>query len=265
MADEQQPSIVRDLLSSPRSRAQALKGAAVAAAGLALAPTAVLASNAPHTELAAARTQRAQMESAQTILNIAATAEALAVTAFYNVHEAVVQGKFDTTGIAVPVDTLVTIVRAILREEQDHYAFVVGAGGRPAVTSFTLPAGVLSSALDALHFVEVAETTFVAAYMAAVRDFAKVSQPQLAQYAYQIGAVEAEHRALARAGLGEMPPNNKSFESNLYTSVSAVADELTALGLFQPGLPYPGAGAVDSLLGSTVTNDATAGVVQRQP
>lgn len=204
-------------------------------------------------------------ESAQTILNIAATAEAAAVTAYYNVPLAVVRGTLNTSGIALPVATLVSVVRAFLREEQDHYAFLVGAGGRPLYTSFTFPVGTLRSAVAALRLSETAETAFVAAYMAANRELASAGMAQLAQFTYQIGAVEAEHRALVRAALGELPPANKSYETNLFTTVGGAAAALAALGLFKPGVPYPGAAAVDNLLATTVTKDVTAGVVQRRP
>lgn len=251
-------SSLSDCFRSPRSRAQVLVGAAAAAAGLGIAPSAVLADS--------QNTGVTQMpETVQSVLNIAATAEALAVTAFYNVHQQVSRGFFNTTGIAVPVSVLVSVVRAILREEQDHYAFLVGAGGKPLLTSFTFPPAILTNALAALKFVEQAETVFIAAYMAANREFAGAGLSTLAQYAYQIGGTEAEHRTLARAALGEMPPNNKSFETNLYTKISDAADTLTSLGLLKPGTPYPGAIAVDQLLETTFTRDVTAGVTQRHP
>ena len=257
MSTHSQSPLVKDLLSSSPSRAQLLAGAAAMAAGLGVAVPAVA--------LAGGTPGATAPEPVQTVLNIAATAEALAVTAFYNVHQQVVRGKFDTNGIAVPVNVLVSVVRAILREEQDHYAFLLGAGAKPVLTSFTFPPAVLTSALAALHFVEQAETVFIAAYMAANREFASAGMSTLAQYAYQIGGTEAEHRALARAALGELPPNNKSFETNLYGRVSDAVTTLTKLGLLKPGTPYPGAAAVDNLLATTVTKDVTAGVIQRRP
>ena len=258
--------IVADVLSSERSRGHFLKGAAIAAAGLGLAaPSIAHAGGGGGTGGGGMPTGGMMTESAQTILNIAATAEVAAVTAYYNVHLAVVRGTLNTSGVALPVATLVSVVRAFLREEQDHYAFLVGAGGRPLYTSFTFPAGTLTSAVAALRLSETAETAFVAAYMAANREFASAGMAQLAQFTYQIGAVEAEHRALVRAALGELPPANKSYETNLFTTVGGAAAALAALGLFKPGVPYPGAAAVDNLLATTVTKDVTAGVVQRRP
>jgi len=144
-------------------------------------------------------------------------------------------------------------------------SFLIGAGAKPLLTSFTFPPAILINALAALRFVEAGETIFVAAYMAANREFAAAGMATLAQYTYQIGGTEAEHRALVRAALGELPPNNKSYETNLYTHISEAATALANLGLLKPGTPYPGAAAVDQLLATTVTKDVTAGVIQRHP
>jgi len=263
MSTDSTSPIAADVLSSARSRTQFLKGVAFAAAGFGIAAPAIAHAGGGGT--GGMPSGGLMTESTQTIFNIAATAETLAVTAFYNVHEQVLRGAFDTTGIAVPANTLVSVVRAILREEQDHLSFLLGAGARPLYTSFTFPPVILTSALAALHFVEQAETVFVAAYMAANREFASAGMAQLAQYTYQIGAVEAEHRTLARAALGELPPNNKSYETKLYNTVGEAATTLANLGLLKPGVAYPGTAAVDTLLATTVTKDVTAGVIQRHP
>lgn len=261
--DETQKSLVEQILQSSPNRKHFLTGAAVAAAA-GLVPGATLASGLKGGR-GHAHGMRHMQESATSILNIAATAEAAAVTALYNVHVAVGKGKLNTSGVAVPVNTLVSIVRAALREEQDHLSFLMGAGAKPLYTSFSFPANIFTKATDTLTFFEAAETIFVAAYMAATREFAYAGHNNLAQYTYQIGGVECEHRTLMRAGLGQMPPNNKSFETNLYKKVSDAAAELGKLGIFKPGMTYPGAGAVNKILATTVTKDVTAGVVQRKP
>jgi hypothetical protein len=259
VGDDTQRSLVEGILDSSPSRKHFLTGAAVAAAA-GLLPGVTLASG-----LKGGRGKRRMEESPATILNLAATAEAAAVTALYNVHVAVGHGKLNTSGIAVPVNTLVSVVRAALREEQDHLAFLMGAGAKPLYTSFTFPGAIFTRATETLTFFEAAETVFIAAYMAANREFAYAGHNHLAQYAYQIGGVEAEHRALMRAGLGQAPPNNKSFETNLFKKVADAAAELGKLGVFKPGMTYPGAVAVDTILSTTVTKDVTAGVVQRRP
>src|SRR5690348_3385057 len=98
------------------------------------------------------------------------------------------------------------------------------------MTSFTFPSDILTSGPAALAFVETAETAFIAAYMAATREFGNAGMGTLAQYTYQIGCTEAEHRTLARAALGEMPPNNKSFETNAFHQVKDAANALAKMG-----------------------------------
>src|SRR5947209_11356991 len=260
MSDEQgTTSKVEELLTSAGSRRHFLTGAAAAAASFGLAPAAVSAAALGN------RSLKGMGETTQQILTIAVSAEAPAVTALYHVHMAVNQGRLNVGGIAVPVPTLVKIVRAILRQEQDHYAFLYGAGARPLVTSFTLPAGVLASARNALTFLEQADTIFVGAYMAANREFANAGHGKLAQYTYQIGGTEAEHRVLARAALGKLPPNNLGFERNLFAHVKGAANVLGELGILKPGVPYPGAGAVDRILATSMDRDRTAGVIQNTP
>ncbi len=198
MLEEQHvETTVDELLESPHSRRHFLTGAVAVAAGAGLAPAAASAAS-------LSGSLRAGMaETPKEILDIAATAEAAAVTALYHVHVAVNQGRLNTTGVKIPVPFLVQIVRAILRQEQDHYAFLRGAGAVPATKSFSFPPAIFTSATAALGFLVTADTIFAAAYMAANREFAQGGMPKLARYAYQIGGTECEHRALARAALGE--------------------------------------------------------------
>lgn len=260
MTVDDQTGLVDEIVSVPRTRKQFLAGAAAAAAAVGLTPT--LAGAAPLERIVRKGTMA---ESPQTIINIAATAETAAVTALYHVHEAVNRGKLNVSGIAVPTNVLVSIVRAALREEQDHLTFLMGAGAKPLYTSFTFPSGIFRHAVQTLEFFETAETVFIAAYMTANREFASGHMTALAQYTYQIGGVESEHRALMRAGLGQLPPNNKSFETNLYSKVSGAAAALQGLGIFTPHLKYPGARAVDHILSTSGDHQRTAGVIQHKP
>lgn len=248
---------VGEILDSPRDRAHFLKGAAVAAAAVGLAPA---VASAARLGSEGARSN-GMKESPQTIINIAATAETAAVTALYHVHVAVNKGKLSTMGVAVPTKTLVSIVRAALREEQDHLSFLKGAGAKSLYHSFTFPEPIFKHATQTLKFFEEAETVFIAAYCAATREFAQGRMATLAQYTYQVGGTEAEHRTLMRAGLGQLPPNNKSFETNMYRKVGDAAKTLSSLGIFKPHLKYPGVAAVNRILAS----GPPVGVTQRKP
>lgn len=175
MSDPIEKNRIEELLASKGSRGHFLKGAAVAGATLGLGTTVASAAGLE-------KVMKAKMpESAQTILNIAATAEAAAVTALYHVHVAVGQGHLNVNGIGVPPKTLVAIVRAALREEQDHYAFLTGAGAKPLYHSFTFPMQIFERATETLKFFLTAETVFVAAYMAANREFSEGGMSTLAQ------------------------------------------------------------------------------------
>lgn len=255
----QNAALAHDLMTSPKSRAHFLKGAAVAAAGLGIAPSIAKAAVLDGKSLAT------MPETPQTILNIAVTAEAAAVTALYNLHVAVNEGRVNTAGIAIPVNTLVHIVRGILRQEQDHYAFLTGAGAKPLVTSFTFPPVILSNAIQALRFLETADEIFAAAYLAANREFAQGGLAKLAQYSYQIGATEETHRSLARAAQGKLP-NNRSYVRNLFPNrVGGAVRIFSQLGVLKPGLSYPGAMKVDAILRTSVDHDVSAGVSLRHP
>ncbi|MGH2441564.1 MAG: ferritin-like domain-containing protein [Chloroflexota bacterium] len=259
MEEETPGSKLQELLESPKSRRHFLTGAAVIAASTGLAPVAASASTLGRSAA------KGMPESTTEILDIAATAEAAAVTALYHVHLAVNHNKLNTAGIAIPVKTLIQIVRGILRQEQDHYAFLTGAGGKPSLTSFSFPPDIFTSAKKALQFLETADTIFTAAYMAATREFAQGGLSKLAQYSYQIGATEAEHRVLARAGLGKQP-NNRSFERDLFPNrVKGAVTVLSHLGILKPGLAYPGAMAVDNILAHSFDHDKTAHIIQRHP
>lgn len=167
-------------------------------------------------------------ESIGTIFNVAATAEALAVT----VLTAAI-GNATTIGLK---GLILQTVQAALLEEQDHLDFLMLAGAAPLTTDFTVPdPKILTDYNTFFSTLEVAENLFIAAYMTATREFAELGQPTLAKYAYQIGAVEAEHRALVRAALAlnnddAVPPNNKGFETDLLLYVADAATILTQLG-----------------------------------
>jgi Ferritin-like domain len=260
VTEDSKTRIVDEILSSSRSRGQFLKGAAVTAAALGLGP---IAASAAGLELPGR--VKGMRESPSTIINIAATAEAAAVTALYHVHQAVNRNQLRVSGIAVPVNVLVGVVRGALREEQDHLAFLMGAGAKPLAMSFSFPNIIFRNATNTLAFFETAETIFIAAYLAATREFAQGRMADLATYTYQIGGVECEHRALMRAGLGQIPANNKSFETREFSTVSQAAARLQALGILKPHLKYPGARAVDHILAHSGSMNVNAGVTQRHP
>jgi hypothetical protein len=209
-------------------------------------------------------------ESVQDILNTALTAEHLAVTVLTAAVNNAAQ--LQLTGL------LLAVTQAALAEEVYHAQFLESNGAHPITDTFTVPnPKILTDQNTFLHtLADTAEPLFIAAYMAAVREFTMLKQPVLAKYACQIGATEAEHRAIVRAGLvltGDAsgdPPNNKGFETNLLASVGDAAKQLVSAGFIGgtgqqvtfPGLAVglQAAGPMASAVGSTTPNSSAPGV-----
>jgi len=128
----------------------------------------------------------------QTILNLAATAEALAITAF---HSVITQSTF--FGGLRPV--FQNYLRSALTQEQDHFDFLVANGARPLANRFFFPNGILQNLGLYVFVTDVLEGTFIGAYLASVRRFSELGRADLAWTAASVMGIEAEHKALNRA------------------------------------------------------------------
>ncbi len=230
-------------LTTKVSRAQ-LIAAAGAGIGLAALP-------------AGAGAQTATMtESTQQIFNVADTAEHLAITLLTAaVNAASALGLKDLT---------LAIVQAALAEEVFHADFLEANGATSATNTFTVPNPALLTDYNTFFSTLVTlEAAFVAAYLRATTEFSMAGNQTLAQYTYQIGGVEAEHRTLARAALAlngqtaDIPPNNLAFESDLFLTVADAATALTNLGFIGgtgTQVTYPGRGTALAAAGSVVSS-----------
>jgi hypothetical protein len=145
----------------------------------------------------------------QTVINLAATAELLATTHYYNAivgNLGLSQGQVD-------------YLKAGMVAEKAHYDLLVSLGAEPVVSEFYYPAGVFSDAATFAAVTEVAETAFVGAYLAATRIFAAAGATPFAVTTAQIAAVEETHRALARQ-IGGLLPNNVNYAQYIINNVS---------------------------------------------
>ncbi|HET8626756.1 MAG TPA: ferritin-like domain-containing protein [Thermomicrobiales bacterium] len=217
------------------SRRTLLKGAGAAGIGLTLAQVGLL------------QTVAAQSESVTDIINIAATAEAMAVTLLGGAIDSASKGGYGANAISAPV---LAILQAARAEEQDHYAFLTGAGAKPLTTTFTVPdPKILTDAKTLFTTIVTLEGAFIAAYMAAATEFTGLKQPGLVKVAFQIGAEEGEHRVLANYALGVRPANNVAFEKAMFSTLGDAANALKQLGFIGgSGTPvtYPGPGSIDT-------------------
>ncbi|MGH7904259.1 MAG: ferritin-like domain-containing protein [Candidatus Dormibacteraceae bacterium] len=204
--------------SDPVSRRNFMKGVVATAGG-----AAGLAALGTTTAFAASSTD-------QSDINIAVTAEALAVTYL----GAVISKAY---GSATGTDAAVkTILQAAQYEEDVHYKVLTSLGAKPLTTTFTVPASAdPADKTKALATIEAAEGLFVAAYLSAVADFANEGNFKYAQVAAEIMGVESQHLALARFAQNESPANNLSFMqvgsgvNGGKTPVNSVADAATQL------------------------------------
>ncbi|BDP44582.1 hypothetical protein DAETH_45510 (plasmid) [Deinococcus aetherius] len=158
------------------------------------------------------------------VLDLAATAEALAVTLYHQVLSA--------ASFRVNEDTAEHL-RSVLDAEVQHLQVLRSLGATPLTPRFYLPGELLK---DASVFVDTAlhlETVFTGAYVAATHEFAQRGQPELAATAAQIGASEAQHLTLLSqlAGLG---PGNLTLPA---ADFCRVADAGPALAPFLKGQP----------------------------
>jgi len=128
----------------------------------------------------------------QTILNLGATAEALAVTAF---HSIITQSDFYGRLPAVYQNYL----KSALTQEQVHYDLWVSSGAKPLANQFFFPNGILQNLALYVFVTDVLEGVFIGAYLAATRRFAELNRPDLAWTVASVMGIEAEHKALNRA------------------------------------------------------------------
>ncbi len=188
-------------------------------------------------------------ESVQDIINIAATAEAFAVTALGTALANASGGQLALNAEQVQA---LTAARA---EEQAHYQFLTGAGAKPLTTTFTIPdPKVFTDVPTFLKAMIALEELFIGAYLAAAQEFGILGEPMLAQVALSIASVEAEHRVAVRffaveAGVITGLPNDIAFQQALFANVGEAATALQQMGFLGGNgtqVTYPGPGAIDT-------------------
>ncbi|MDZ4767262.1 MAG: twin-arginine translocation signal domain-containing protein [Chloroflexota bacterium] len=166
----------------------------------------------------------------QTIINLASTAELFATTHYL----AAINGAADM-GLG---EVQVNYLKAGFAAEQDHLELLMSLGATPVVTEFYVPPTLFSDVELFSAITEVAETAFVAAYLAAVRIFSMSAETTpFAVTCAQIACVEETHRALVRQ-IGGRLANDQSYAQYNAFNVSSVVPTL------QPFLDGSGDGFV---------------------
>lgn len=146
------------------------------------------------------RALAADDETAQEVIDIAATAELFASTHYLRaINEA------SKMGIGAGE---LAYLQAGLEQEYFHYTFLVSLGAKPLATKFFFPKGTFGDKKTFAAVTAIAETVFVGAYTAAVHTFAKLGSADTAAVAAQVATVEAQHLLFMNQLAGVNPPNN---------------------------------------------------------
>lgn len=159
-------------------------------------------------------------DSAKEIGTAAVTAEALAVTYLSNLIK--------DAGHAFP-KPVQNVLKAANAAEQDHFQALSGLGFKPQTTKFWIP-NVAFVPKNAAPVIEYLESVFVNAYLIGTTAFAGAGQADYARYTVEIGAVEAEHRTLARGLQGKLG-DNLAFTSYTVKTIPEILSAIEKLGI----------------------------------
>ncbi len=226
--------------TTPRSRRSLLKGA-VTATGITLAGIGALNALPAHASAISGAASFGAAQSAGTfsstsatadsivsILSIARTAEQLAVT-FYS------HGLNNADKLGITGDEL-DYLKAALVEEQIHQQFFTANGGQSIAATFSFPQGA-QTFTDLKTFIDTQqqlEGVFDSAFLAAIKEFAQLGRPDLAQIAGQVACIESEHRALGRV-IGKLSPaDNWAYAPVLIATVGDAPALVKKAGYLSP-------------------------------
>ena len=180
---------------------------------------------------AATNPGKGNSDTLQEVIDIAATAESLGVTFYYNALAA---------GPALPhVNNTANqnYFQAAVTQEFEHLKYLRKLGAKPATNQFYFPQKMFTDQKVFFQTALLLEEYFIAAYLQASLDFSgavssqiTTANPYALGFAVQVMGVECEHRALLGVAANVTPPNNRYVERALLKSV------VDALGPLKPFL-----------------------------
>lgn len=160
---------------------------------------------------------------AQTILNVAATAEVLATIV-------------NTVGAQKVHFSSQVTQRNVLDaayQELDHYNVLTKAlGAKPVTKKIWIPDALFHNQHNLLSGLVFGDGVFVNAYQIGVTAFGNAGKGTFARYAAEIMGIESVHRALALQSLGK-PGNDQAFASgstHYFTSINKAVALLEGAG-----------------------------------
>eukprot|EP00871_Galdieria_phlegrea_P001472 jgi/Galph1/2325/GphlegSOOS_G997.1 len=162
------------------------------------------------------------------IIDIARTAEQLAVTFYSNGYQNAAQLGLTGANLAY--------IAAALEEEQLHESYWASLGGKSMASNFSFPHGS-STFQDLNKFIETQqqiEGYFDSAYLAAVKELSLQNQSSAAQVAAQVAIIEGEHRVLGRVIGNLVPADDRGFSPVLVSSVADAVTVIASAGYLSP-------------------------------
>lgn len=191
-------------------------------------------------------------DEAQTILNLAATAETFACVHYYTAINS-------AEALGLSADEVMWL-KNFLDSELKHKQFLESNGAVPVATEFYTPTDLFTNRQLFVETTNTAENWFVAAYLAATRRFAELGEPLLAATAAQVSGVEAEHQALIRL-MGGMQPSFQVLKEPLFWNTSEVVPLFTPFleggdGFVGP-TAFPGVEEITALVGGDTVATVT--------
>jgi hypothetical protein len=175
-------------------------------------------------------------------LDALATAEAAAVTLLGVARQRGLEGDLDVGEDAV------VVLRAAQCQDEQHYHALLAAGGLPVADTFTIAEEMVTDRTLLLVGILELKAIGIAGYMALAREWAARGDFSQVEITYQMGAVEAQHLALAHALVGVSPANDRAFARWLFADPSEAIDALNALDLLEgSGEPVPFPGPLDRI------------------
>jgi hypothetical protein len=176
---------------------------------------------------AATPANKGNTDTLQGDIDIAATAESLAVTFYYHALKA---------GSALPnVNNAANqnYFQAAITQEYVHLEYLMRLGATPVTTQFYFPPNMFTDETVFFPTALQLEEFFIAAYLAAALDFSGAVAQAIPVNAYALGfavqvlGVECEHRALLGVAANNTPPNDRIIEAALLKSVNDAVKPLT--------------------------------------
>ena len=191
-------------------------------------------------------------DTVQGIIDIAATAEALAVTFYYECLKA---------GQALPnVNSTANqnYFQAAVIQEFEHLLYLEKLGAHSVTSEFYFPPNMFTDESVFFPTALLLESYFISAYLAAAIDFSgavssgiTTAAPTFVGFAVQVLGVECEHRALLGVAANISPPNGLIVETALLSNVNEAVPPLTPFldgsGGFVGPIKMPSRSAVNKI------------------